>query len=176
MNLTKRGCLIVLMTLFVGAGTSLAQNRIQLAQGKRVFQDKVSFVIDVAHDKAENPRYAEAPDNMHVWMRFSDHVVSGKVYVDGKAIGRFDETMQFLSNPIDITYGRHTITLTVSGSATLYDLYVDLHGGVAHEILDDQDLVAPPPSPALSKRVADLELKVHDLEAEIATLKKKQNH
>lgn len=177
MNLTKRICLMALLTLFVGAGTSLAQSsRIQLAQGKRVIQEKVSFVIDVAHDKSGNPRYAEAPEEMRVWMRFAEHVVTGKVYVDGKAIGRFDEAMQFNSNPIDVTYGRHTITLTVSGSATLYDLYVDLRGGVAHEILDEPELVAPPPAPDLVKRVAELEHKVHDLEAEIATLKKKRNH
>jgi hypothetical protein len=176
MNLTKRSCLIALMTLFVGAGSCLAQSRIQLAQGRRVIQDKVSFVIDIGHDKTGNPRYAEAPEDMRVWMRFADRPVSGKVYVDGKAIGRFDEAMSFNSNLIDITYGRHTITLAVSGSATLFDLYVDLRGGVAHEILDEPDLVAPPPAPDLSKRVADLEHKVSDLEAEIATLKKKRNH
>jgi hypothetical protein len=176
MNLTKRSCLIVLTTLFVGAGTSLAQSRIQLAQGKRVIQDKVKFVIDIDHDKTGNPRYAEAPEDMRVWMRFSEHAVSGKVYVDGKAIGRFDETMTFNSNPINVSYGRHTITLAVSGPATLYDLYVDLRGGLAHEILDEPEMVAPPPVPDLSKRVADLEHKVHDLEAEIASLKKKRNH
>jgi hypothetical protein len=176
MNLTKRSCLIAMMTLFLGAGTGLAQSRIQLAQGRRVIEEKVSFVINVGHDKTGDPRYAEAPEEMRVWMRFADRPVSGKVYVDGKAIGRFDQAMGFNSNSIDISYGRHTILLTVSGPATLYDLYVDLRGGVAHEILDDQDLVAPPPSPALSKRVADLEQRMHDLETEIATLKKKRNH
>lgn len=176
MNLAQRSCLIVLITLFVGAGCCLAQSRIQLAQGKRMIQDKVSFVIDVGHDKTGNPRYAEAPEDMRVWMRFADHPVSGKVYVDGKAIGRFDQAMQYNSNPIDVSYGRHTITLAVEGSAALYDLYVDLRGGLAHEILDEPVLVAPPPSPDLSKRVADLEHKVHDLETEIATLKQKRNH
>ena len=176
MHLTQRSCLIVLMTLFVGAGTSLAQSRIQLAQGRRVIQDKVSFVIDVGHDKTGNPRYAEAPEDMRVWMRFADRPVSGKVYVDGKAIGRFDQAMSFNSNPIDVSYGRHTITLAVEGAATLYDLYVDLRGGVAHEILDEPELVAPPTGPDLSKRVAELEHKVHDLESEIVALKKKRNH
>jgi hypothetical protein len=108
-------------------------------------------------------------------MRFSERPVSGRVYVDGKAIGRFDQSMSFHSNPIDITYGRHTITLVVSSPATLYDLYVDLRGGVAREILDEQE-PAVALTPDLSKRVAELERKVHDLEAEIASLKKKRNH
>ena len=173
MNLTRRTWLFVLMTLLVGAGTSVAQSRIQLAQGRRAIQDKVTFVVEVAPDKSGNPRYANAPEDMRVWMRFLDHPATGKVYVDGKAIGRFDESMSFNSNLIDVTYGRHTITLMVAAPAILLDLYLDLRGGVAHEILDDQE-PAFTPAPDLSKRVAELERKVHDLEVEIATLKKKK--
>jgi len=173
MNLVRRSWLVILLTLFVG-GTGVAQSRVQLAQGRRAIQDKVSFIIDVAHDKSGNPRYADAPEDMRVWMRL-DRPVSGRVYVDGKAVGRFDEAQQFTSNSIDVTYGRHTITLVVAAPATLYDLNVDLRGGIAHEILSDEE-PAVTLAPDLSKRVAELERKVHDLEAEIAGLKKKRNH
>lgn len=175
MNLTKRNLLLVVITFLVGAGTSVAQNRIQLAQGRRVIQEKVTFVIDVGRDKTGNPRYAESPEEMRVWMRFADRPVSGKVYLDGKAVGRFDESMSFNSNPLYVSYGRHTITLVVSSAATLYDLYIDLRGGVAREILDEQE-TAVELAPDLSKRIGDLERKVSALEAEIVTLRKKRNH
>ena len=175
MNLVRRSWLVVLMTLFVGAGTSMAQSRVQLAQGRRAIEDKVSFVVEVARDKRNDPRYAEAPEDMRIWLRFGEHPATGRVYVDGKAVGRFDQSMGFTSNQLDITYGRHTITLALTGPATLLDLYVDLRGGVAREILDDQEPVVKLP-PDTSKRVADLERKVHDLESEIVDLKKKRNH
>ena len=174
MNLVRRSWLVILLTLFVG-GTGVAQSRIQLAQGRRTIQDKVSFVIDVAHDKSGNPRYADAPEDMRIMVRFSDRPATGRVYVDGKAVGRFDESQMFNSNSIDVTYGRHTITLAVTAPATLYDLYVDLRGGIAHEILSDEE-PAVTLAPDLSKRVAELERKVHDLEAEVASLRKKRNH
>jgi hypothetical protein len=175
MNLVRRSWLVVLMTLFVGVGTGVAQSRVQLAQGRRAIQDKVSFVIDVSRDKRNDPRYAEAPDDMRIFMRFSDHPVSGKIYLDGKAVGRFDESQQFTSNSIDVTYGRHTITLAVASPGTLSDLYVDLRGGVAHEILDDEE-PSVKLTPDLSKRVAELERKVQDLETELTSLKKRRNH
>jgi hypothetical protein len=163
------------MTLFVGAGTGFAQSRVQLAQGRRAIQDKVSFVVDITRDKRNDPRYAEAPEDMRMMLMFADRPASGRVYLDGKAVGRFDETQQFASNPIDVSYGRHTITLTVSGPAMLGNLYVDIRGGVAREILDDEE-PSVTLAPDMSKRVAQLERKVNDLEAEVAGLKKKRNH
>jgi len=174
MDLLKRSWLVVLMTLFVG-GTAFSQHRIQLAQGKRAIQDKVTFVVDIAREKGSNPRYEDQPGEMRVWMRFINQPATGRVYVDGKAIGRFDESMSFTSNPIDTTYGRHTITVAFGAPALLMDLYVDLQGGVAREILDDKEPEVML-QPDLSKRVAELERKVTALETELATLKKKRNH
>jgi hypothetical protein len=175
MNLVRRSWLVVLMTLFVGTGTGVAQSRIQLAQGQRPIQDKVSFVVDIRREKNENPRYAEAPEDLQIFTRFNGPPASGRVYVDGKAIGRFDESRSFNSNPIDVTYGRHTITLTVTSPTSIYDFYVTIRGGVAHEILDEQE-PAVALAPDLSKRVADLERKVTALEAELTAIKKKRNH
>src|SRR5262245_16357537 len=98
MDLVRRIWYVVLLTLFVGVGIGVAQSRVQLAQGRRAIQEKVSFVIDVGRDKSGNPRYADGPEDMRVWMRFVDRPVSGRVYLDGKAVGRFDESMQFTSN------------------------------------------------------------------------------
>jgi len=177
MNLVKRSWLVVLFTLFVGSGTGLAQNRIQLVQGRRPIQDKVSFVIDIFPDKNinGNPRFAAGPEYIRVFMNFAEHPRSGKLYLDGKAVGRFDETMGFASNPVDITYGRHTLTVVLMSPGLLQGLLVDVPGAAAREILDDQepDITL---APNLSQRVSELERKVNDLEAELANLKKKRNH
>jgi hypothetical protein len=174
MNLVRRSWFVVLLTLFVG-GTGVAQSRIQLAQGKRPIQDKVSFIINVTREKTQNPRYAEAPEDMQINARFYGPAATGRVYIDGKAIGRFDESMSFNSNLLPITYGKHTITLAVTNPTSLYDFVVTVRGGAVQEVLDDQEpLVALPRD--LSKRVGELERKVNDLEAELANLKKKRNH
>ena len=174
MNLVERSWFVVLLTLFVG-GTGVAQSRVQLAQGKRPIQDKVSFVIDVAQEKNQNSRDAEAPEDMQITARFYGAAATGRVYVDGKAVGRFDESMSFNSNLLPVTYGKHTITLAVTTPTSLYDFVVTVRGGAVHEILDDQEpLVTLPPD--LAKRVGELERKVNDLEAELASLKKKRSH
>jgi hypothetical protein len=111
-------------------------------------------------------------------MRFAERPATGRVYIDGKAIGRFDESGSFNSNLLDVTYGRHTITVALAKPAIMMDFYVTVRGGIPREILDDNEPVVTVPtgSQSLEKRVVELEQKVHDLETEIATLKKKRNH
>ena len=175
MNLFKRSSMLVLITVCFWAGTCLAQSRIQLAQGRRAIQDKVSFVIEVDREKTQNPRYAEKPEDIRVLMRFAERPATGRVYIDGKAIGRFDESQSFYSNMLDTTYGRHTITVSFTAPAVLIDAYVDVRGGIAREILDEQEPTVAL-APDVLKRVADLERKVSALEGEIVDLKKKGNH
>lgn len=174
MNLVRRSFFVVLMTLFVGVGTGVAQSRIQLVQGKRTIQDKVTFVIEVARDKVSNPRYANAPEHLQIFARWQQ-APTGKVFVDGKAMGRFDESILFNGNPFDVTYGRHTLTLQFTSAVVLTDFTVTVPGGAPRELLDEQE-TAVTLTPDLSKRVGELERKVQDLEAEISGLKKKRNH
>ena len=165
--------LLSVAVLLMVSSAAVAQSRIQLAQGKRAIQDKVSFVIEVVPEKRNDPQYAAAPQDLQIHTRFTEKPATGKVYIDGKAVGRFDEAMGFNSNLLDITYGRHTITLALAAPSFMMDFYVTVRGGLPREILDDQEPAAVLP-PSLEKRVIELEQKVHDLESEIATLKKKR--
>ena len=174
MHLVRRSFLVVLMTLFVGVGTGVAQSRIQLVQGKRTIQDKVTFVIEVAREKRNSPQYATAPEDLQVYARWQQPA-TGRIFLDGKALGRFDESMQFNSNLVDVGYGRHTLTLQFAAPTALTDVTVTVRGGVPRELLDEQE-PAVALTPDLSKRVGELERKVQDLEAEISSLKKKRNH
>jgi len=161
--------------LIAASSATVAQSRIQLAQGRRLIQDKVSFVIEVSPDRRNDPRYTTAPEDLQIQTRFMDKPVTGKAYIDGKAVGRFDEAMSFNSNLLDITYGRHTITLALAAPSFMMDFFVTVRGGVVREILDDKEPPAVLP-PALEKRVGELEQKVQELENEIASLKKKRQH
>ena len=174
MNLVRRSFFVVLMTLFVGVGTGFGQSRIQLVQGKRAIQDKVTFIVEVGQDKSNNPRYANGPEHLQIYATWRQPA-SGKVFVDGKAVGRFDESNLFNGNPLDISYGSHTLTLQFTSPVVLTDFVVTVPGAVARELLDEQDQ-AVAFTPDLSKRVTELERKVNSLEAELTSLKKKRNH
>jgi len=175
MELSKRGWLLALAFIIIGSSSVLAQPRIQLVQGRRAISDKLTFNIEVSRDKTGNPRYATAPEDIQVYLAFADRPVSGMVYIDGKPLGRFDETQQFNSNSVDIAYGRHAITLVVANPGIVSIVSVTVRGGALREILDGEaPLVAAPTG--LEPRIVDLERKVHQLEAEIATLKGKRAH
>lgn len=171
MKLAKCGWLLALAILIVGSTSSVAQSRIQLVQGRRVVKDKITFVVEVSREKIENPRYATAPEDMIISARFADRPASGMVYIDGKALGRFDESMSFNSSLFDITYGRHTMTLAVTSPTVVFDFTVYVRGGRAREVIESEEAVTPRPL-LLEQRVLELERRVHELEAEIATLKK----
>jgi hypothetical protein len=169
-----KSCIFALMIL-IGASSAAFADRIRLVQGRRAVADKISFTVEVAREKNRDPKYPPAPYDIQIYAVFADHSTSGFVYVDGKAIGRFDDARQFNSNPADTTYGRHVITLVVSNPSVLGDFYVTVRDGVVREVLEGDEAVGFVPN-ALEKRVVDLERKVQDLEVEIATLKKKRAH
>ncbi len=142
-------------------------------QGKRAIKDKVTFAVELVHAKNEDPRNTTVQNDVNIFTRFGERPATGMVYLDDKALGRFDESMSFNSNLAEITYGRHTMTVVFAAPATLVDFTVSIRGvGVAREILEGDGNVAAV-STGMEKRVADLERLVHDLESEIAALKKK---
>ena len=173
MKLLKRSWLIALAILIIGPTTSFAQSRINLVQGRRAINDKVTFVVEVAHQKNEKPPYANASDDMIIYTRFA-RPATGMVYVDGKALGRFDESMGFNSNQVDAAYGRHTMTLLFTSPAVVTDFTVMLSRGAAHEILEGEGAFVTTDPTSLEQRVVELERRVHELEAEITSLKKKR--
>ena len=160
-------CLIFLM----GSFSSAFADRIQLVQGKRAIQDQVTFTVDVLREKYQNPRFENAPEDIQIILTFRQDT-TGMVYIDGKAIGRFDETSVFSSNLADITYGRHTVTLITTSPSVVSQFYVTVRGGIVREFLNEQAIV---PSPVgLEPRIAELERKIQTLETEMATLKKQK--
>ena len=175
MRLFRCSWLFVLAILFGGSITTLAQGRLLLVQGRRAVKEKISFVVEFAPQKNEKRLLASVPGYIQLSVRFADHAATGMVYVDGKALGRFDDSMGFDSTLDDITYGRHTMTVVVANPAVINGFIVALTGGVPHEILEGEAAVISIP-PGLEVRVVELERKVHELEAEIATLKRKRVH
>ena len=162
---------ILCLMILIGTSTStFGYDRIQLVQGRRGVKDKITFTIDVLRERTQNPRYENAPEFIQIYVTF-DQTSTGMVYLDGKPIGRFDDSRSFNSNIADITYGRHTVTLGTTGPAVVSQFLVTVQGGVVREFLSDEAIVPPT---GLEPRIADLERKVHELEAEIATLKKQK--
>jgi hypothetical protein len=170
MRSSRCNWLLVLAILIGGSITTLGQNRIQLVQGRRAIKDKVSFIVEEAPQKNQNDLTASS---MYLYSRFADRGVSGMVYVDGVAVTRFDESFGFNSNPVDIAYGRHTITFVFAGPTVITDVTVTVASGTVREILDFEAPVVSVPT-GLEHRIVELERKLHELEAEIATLKGKR--
>ena len=164
--------LLLLAILFGGSITTVAQGRIQMVQGRRAIKDKVSFIVDVSRQKSDNP-LAES-GYMQLRMVFTAPA-SGMVYVDGKPVTRFDESMGFNANQVDISYGRHTLTVVVANPAVTTEFGVMVSRGVPREILEEEAFVITAPN-SLEQRIVDLERKVHELEAELTTIKRKRSH
>src|SRR6185436_13106459 len=98
MGLSKRSWLLALAILIVGSTSAFGQGRIQFVQGRRAVKDKITFIVEVSPYRGNYPQYAMKPEDIFLSTRFDDRPASGMVYVDGKAIGRFDEAMGFDSN------------------------------------------------------------------------------
>jgi hypothetical protein len=163
--------IIVLMM----ASPAWADIHLKLISGKRVVKDKVSFTIEVDHEKNEDPRYAKMPELIRFIVNFAEPA-SGVILLDGKGVLRFDGTNQAISDPTEITYGRHEVTMQVSAPAVVTLLDVSVRGGVVREVFGP---AAGAPVSAdragntsLEDRVNALEQKVKQLEAEVEALKR----
>jgi hypothetical protein len=164
--------LLLLAILLGGSIVAVAQGRIQMVQGRRAIKDKVSFVVDVSRQKNDNP--LSESGYMQLRMVFTAPA-TGMFYVDGKPTTRFDEAMGFNANQVDAAYGRHTMTVVFASPAIITDFSLLTSRGVPREILEEEALVITAPN-SLEQRVVDLERKVHELETELATIKKKRAH
>ena len=71
------------------ASTAWADIHLKLISGKRAVKDKVSFTIEVDHEKNENPRYAKMPEFIRFIVNCAEPA-SGVVILDGKGVMRFD--------------------------------------------------------------------------------------
>ena len=162
------------VTMMLISSVTLADIHLKLISGKRVIKDKVSFTIEVDHEKNENPRNAKMPDFIK-FLVTSTAPASGVVILDGKGALRFDGANSTISGDMEITYGRHVITLQVSSPAeiTLFD--VSVRGAVIREVIGETPSAGARnggSTPSAEDRITALEEKVRQLEAEIEALKK----
>lgn len=163
---------ILSFIILIGASSSVfGDQRIQLVQGRREVKDKVTFTIDVLRAKNQNPQYENAPAFIQMYVTF-DQATTGMVYVDGKPIGRFDESRVFNSNQADITYGRHTVAMVITRPSVVSQFFVTVPGADLREFLSVEAVLPAPVG--LEPRVVVLERKVQELEAELAGMKKQK--
>ena len=169
-------CVAAIIVLMM-ASTAWADIHLKLISGKRVVKDKVSFTIEVDHEKNENPRYAKMPELIRFIVNFAEPA-SGVVLLDGKGVLRFDGANQAISGDTEITYGRHEVTMQVSAPAVVTLLDVSVRGGVIREVFGDAPAAKAPVgvertgSASLEDRINALEQRVKQLEAEIEALKR----
>jgi hypothetical protein len=167
-----RLCAAVIVVMMMSSA-AWADIHLKLISGKREVKDKVSFTIEVDHEKNESPRNAKMPDFIKFLVTFAEPT-SGVVILDGKGALRFDGTNQAISGDLEITYGRHVVTLQVSSPAVVTLLDVSVRGAVVREVFD-VTIEAPSGASAdniLEGRISALEQKVRQLEAEIEALKR----
>lgn len=157
------------------ADAAWADIHLKLISGKREVKDKVSFTIEVDHEKNEAPKNAKMPDFIK-FLVTSSAPASGVVILDGKGVMRFDGANHTLSGDLEITYGRHVVTLQVSAPAVITLFEVSVRGAVVREALGESSAAGAPTGSSTGSsaedRIITLEQKVKQLEAEIEALKR----
>jgi hypothetical protein len=174
-NLAFCNSIVTAALLLVMSGGVVTDSRIQLIHGKRSIKDKVSFIVEVAHEANENARNAKAPEFAEVSAEFAGPA-SGVIVIDGKGIARFDECSNLTSQRTEITYGRHVVTLQVSSPAVATSLMVFVRGAVLHEIIGDEIKGSGSGASnaiSLEDRLSELDRRVKQLEVEVAALKRR---
>jgi hypothetical protein len=163
------------LLLMAMASAAWADIHLKLISGKRTVKDKVTFTIEVEHEKNESPRYAKAPEFIRFIVNCAEPA-SGVVILDGKGVLRFDGTTEAISGDTEITYGRHVITMQVSAPAVVTLLDVSVRGGVIREVFGEAPGAGAPSGASAGAgaedRITALEQKVKQLEAEIEALKR----
>lgn len=166
---------VAAVMLMAMASTAWADIYLKLISGRRTVNDKVSFTIEVDHEKNENPRNAKMP-NFIKFLVDSSEPASGVVILDGKGVMRFDGANHTLSGNLEITYGRHVVTLQVSSPAVITLFEVSVSGAVVREVFGESPAAGSPSAASASgsaeDRITALEQKVKQLEAEIEALKR----
>ncbi len=174
LSLPVHSCVAAFIVLMM-ASTAWADIHLKLISGKRTVKDKVSFTIEVDHEKNEDPRYAKAPEFIRFIVNCAEPA-SGVVILDGKGVLRFDGTTQAISGDTEITYGRHVVTMQVSAPAVVTLLDVSVRGGVIREVFGETPAAGAPSAASAGAsaedRITALEQKVKQLEAEIEALKR----
>jgi hypothetical protein len=155
------------------ASTALADIHLKLISGRRSIKDTVSFTIEVDHEKNEDPRYAKKPELIRFIANFAEPA-SGVILLDGKGVLRFDGARDAISDPIEITYGPHVVTMQVSAPAVVTLLDVSVRGGVVREVVGEAPAAGATRagSANLEERINALEQRVKVLETEIEALKR----
>lgn len=163
----------------VMAEAAWADIHLKLISGKREVKDKVSFTIEVDHEKNEAPKNAKMPDFIK-FLVTSSAPASGVVILDGKGVMRFDGANNTLSGDLEITYGRHVVTLQVSSPAVITLFEVSVRGAVVREVLGESSAAGAPTGSSTGvsaeDRIIALEQKVKQLEAEIEALKRSRRN
>ncbi len=152
----------------------LADIRIGLIKGKRAVKDRISFTIEVSHEKNENPRYKDKPEFIEITGTFAG-AASGIVELDGTGVQRFDNSTKIEGERTEITYGRHTVTLQVSEPAVATSLVVFVRGGLVREVVGESKSGrgaggAAKANMSVEERVTDLERRMKQLELELERL------
>jgi hypothetical protein len=167
---------VMLMSM---AGAAWADIHLKLISGKRAVKDKVSFTIEVDHEKNENPRYAKMPEFIRFIVNFAEPA-SGVIILDGKGALRFDGATEAISGDTEITYGRHEVTIQFSSPAVVTLLDVSVRGGVIREVFGESSATGATSgkssNTSAEDRITALEQKVKQLEAEIEALKKERRN
>jgi len=173
-SLFVHSCLAVVVVLIM-FNTAWADIYLKLISGRREVKDKISFTIEVDHEKNENPRNAKQPELIR-FLVDSFEPASGVVILDGKGVMRFDGAKHTLSGDLEITYGRHVVTLQVSSPAVITLFEVSVRGAVVREVFGDAPAAGAPSGASAGgsaeDRITALEQKVKQLEAEIESLKR----
>jgi hypothetical protein len=164
--------------LVIAASSASAQN---LIHGRRAFKDTISFPVEITQGDDPTDHITTA-----IEVRF-EQPATGTISIDGKGLDRFDEGRTFLTQPIDLRNGRHTVTVRVTSPAVLLVLQVHCACEIRPIVRDDgREPVEPPVDrpieredrpimrggPTMEQRISELEQRVRELEMEVDSLKR----